>query len=447
MNLAGKIRQVRKNKGLKQKEFIKEVSEKLGLGHVLNESLAAQWESNLKNRANPTPDQIKAIAQISAYPHQTMWWFMRDDLKDNRAFELFPNGQFLLAMEGMNILDAEEYFASAAAQPQFIEARKAPLAPELTAWIDDTEKMWDLYVPFKADKELHTMQLQALALRREIPGPPCHHCNSINSNIAKKCVYCGKPLQIRLKKKTDSAKAARVSATVSFTQAPSTAARGDAVAFAYTPTFKSDDIEVYERFDKELSKEEFEQITVRRKEVMRRFGPIAEDLAEFPKVKGGLEQAGLAPNSDFRTQMSARRSRDKDFWSSVMFFLSSDFGANLNNYFNQSIQSGQFKEELRFFDGDNAVLGVLMHNETEMRHLGKEIQTMAMRLIFIDRMRKRTNKKLIIVYTHETKVNFETIKNIMDESVQSAGALGITVKFASGPFETANLLLEQAGDE
>jgi transcriptional regulator with XRE-family HTH domain/ribosomal protein L40E len=238
MNLAGKIRQVRKNKGLKQKEFIKEVSEKLGLGHVLNESLAAQWESNLKNRANPTPDQIKAIAQISAYPHQTMWWFMRDDLKDNRAFELFPNGQFLLAMEGMNILDAEEYFASAAAQPQFIEARKAPLAPELTAWIDDTEKMWDLYVPFKADQELHSMQLQALALRREIPGPPCHHCNSINSNIAKKCVYCGKPLQIRLKKKTDSAKAARVSATVSFTQAPSTAARGDAVAFTYTPSKK-----------------------------------------------------------------------------------------------------------------------------------------------------------------------------------------------------------------
>jgi hypothetical protein len=72
---------------------------------------------------------------------------------------------------------------------------------------------------------------------------------------------------------------------------------------------------------------------------------------------------------------------------------------------------------------------------------------MAMRLIFIDRMRKRTNKKLIILYTHETNVNLEKIKQVMDESLQSAAALGITVKFTSGPIETANALLEQAGED
>ena len=81
-----------------------------------------------------------------------------------------------------------------------------------------------------------------------------------------------------------------------------------------------------------------------------------------------------------------------------------------------------------------------------MRHISRDIQSMAMRLIFIDRLRKRTNKKLIILYTHETKVNLEKIEHVMDESLQSAAALGITVKFASGPHETANLLLEQAGD-
>jgi transcriptional regulator with XRE-family HTH domain len=444
MNLAGKIRQVRKNKGLKQKEFIKQVSEKLGLDYVLNESLAAQWESNLKNRANPTPEQIKAIAQISSHPYQTMWWFMRDDIKDNRAFKLFPNGQFLLAMEGMSRTDAEEYFASAAAQPQFLEAQNASHALELTAWIENTEKMWELYVPGKVSQADQELQLRRLALRRQLAGDACPYCNSINSNVARKCEYCGKPLEIKVKAKTASKTAASV--TKSLPTEPATFAY--VLPQAGNQAKESND--EFEEIEQEISEAEFEKVKARRKEIMRRFGPIVEDLAEFPKkAKGGLELAGLAPKDrgglrqhSFRNEFMHRRNRDKDFWTSVMFFLNSELGATLNTYFNQGVQSGQFKEELRFFDGDNTVLEALIHSETEIHELRKTIQKLAMRLIFVDRLRKRTNKKLIIVYTHESSVDLTKVAVEMEESIQSAAALGIAIKFASGPMITAQTLFE-----
>lgn len=444
MNLAGKIRQVRKNKGLKQKEFIKQVSEKLGLDYVLNESLAAQWESNLKNRANPTPEQIKAIAQLSSHPYQTMWWFMRDDLTDNRAFKLFPNGQFLLAMGGMNLTDAEEYFASAAAQPQFLEARNASHALELTAWVENTEKMWELYVPGKVSEADQELQLRRLAMRRQIAGDPCPYCNSMNSNVAKKCEFCGKPLEIKVKTKTASS--AVSGGTKSLPKEPATFAFVSPQLGSQT---KENDNE-FEEIEGEITEAQFEEMVARRKQSLRGFGPIIEDLAEFPKrVKGGLEQAGFAPKDRgglrqnyFRDEFINRRKRDKDFWISVMFFLNSELGTTLNNYFNQGVQSGQFKEELRFFDGENTVLEALIHRETPTYDLSKTIQKLAMRLIFVDRLRKRTNKKLIIVYTHESSVDLTRVAVEMEESVRSAAALGIAIKFASGPMITAQTLFE-----
>jgi hypothetical protein len=266
----------------------------------------------------------------------------------------------------------------------------------------------------------------------------------MNSNVAKKCEYCGKPLEIKVKAKTTSAPVA--GGNRSLPEGPAT--------FAYVssqivhPTKENDN--EFEEIEHEISEAEFEKVKARRKAIMRRFGPIVEDLAEFPKkAKGGLELAGLAPKDrgglrqhSFRNELMHRRNRDKDFWTSVMFFLNSELGATLNSYFNQGVQSGQFKEELRFFDGDNTVLEALIHSETEIHELRKTIQKLAMRLIFVDRLRKRTNKKLIIVYTHESSVDLTKVAVEMEESVQSAAALGIVIKFASGPMVTAQTLFE-----
>jgi transcriptional regulator with XRE-family HTH domain len=92
-NLHAKIKSIRESLGLKQKDFIVEVSKKLGVDPPLSAGLASQWESR---RTTPTDVQIAAIAELTKSPWYTMCWFMHDDLPVGRGVDYKQDGSFLL---------------------------------------------------------------------------------------------------------------------------------------------------------------------------------------------------------------------------------------------------------------------------------------------------------------------------------------------------------------
>jgi transcriptional regulator with XRE-family HTH domain len=135
-HLHTKIRHVRSRLGLKQKEFILKVSQRLGLGEApFSQGLVSQWESR---KTTPTAPQICAIASLTKQPWKTMAWFMHDDLPASRGVKYFPDGTFLLAPKTADA-DMHEFFSILENQ----ESSK-PSAEILTAWERDPRKIFEL---------------------------------------------------------------------------------------------------------------------------------------------------------------------------------------------------------------------------------------------------------------------------------------------------------------
>lgn len=92
-HLHAKIRSVRKRLGLQQKDFIVQVSEKLGRDKPLTPGLASQWESNLiKSRTTPLHEQLEAIAALTKDPDQTLAWFLNDELSAESLHDAQTDG-------------------------------------------------------------------------------------------------------------------------------------------------------------------------------------------------------------------------------------------------------------------------------------------------------------------------------------------------------------------
>lgn len=91
-NLADKIRQVRNNLGMTQKQF----SELIGV----KRTLVARWESP-QERLRTVPNEVvlRKIANQTASPWQTLCWFMDDAVTAERGFIYYPDGTRILEPE------------------------------------------------------------------------------------------------------------------------------------------------------------------------------------------------------------------------------------------------------------------------------------------------------------------------------------------------------------
>jgi transcriptional regulator with XRE-family HTH domain len=401
INVAGKIKDTRKRLGLTQKDFILAVSKKLNLSTPLNESLASQWESNLKNRANPTDEQLAAIAELTSRPWDTMWWFMRDDIDHKRGYELYPDGQFTIAPPDMLPEQEEELLAGMAAEHK---ARySAPIANKLLAWKTEPSTMWSLYEP--PEQPIINSQQRALGIAGLIPGTPCKSCGYKNPDLKKFCANCGNQL---LSEGIGGLLSSSAFAIGGKSHKPESMTIGAPVKNAL------------------LSK-----APLKRSGLFVSRGPIVADLVDFPALPPAR------PNTnEFETAEDYDIEVGKNFWAAVKFFASNDCFIP-TEHFNQKIQTGAISQHVNYFDGDRAIQVITIHRHTEMRTLRRSIQNKMMELCFIDRMKKRTSKKLILISTFEKGLKLLKLEENLDELIHSSELLGVHVRFASGPLEVA----------
>lgn len=133
-HLHSKIKSVRENLGLTQKEFASKVSEQLKRDKLLSAGLVSQWESL---RTTPTEPQIAAIAQLSRNSWWTMLWFMHDDLPADRDVDYHQDGSFTVAPE---FTDEEIDEMS----KEMEKEKSQPPEPHVVAWMQDPKAIHQL---------------------------------------------------------------------------------------------------------------------------------------------------------------------------------------------------------------------------------------------------------------------------------------------------------------
>ena len=391
-----------------QKDFILAVSKKLHLSTPLNDSLASQWESNLKNRANPTDEQLAAIAELTSRPWDTMWWFMRDDIDHKRGYELYPDGQFTIAPPDMSPDQEEELLASMAADNK--EKYSAPIAGKLLAWMKEPSTMWTLYEP--PETAIINTQQRALGIAGLLTDAPCKRCGYKNLPTANYCTDCANPLH------TEGIEGLLTDKVINvFNEQVNKAAIGGG--------FHDPDLSTIGGTN---------QLAISRATQKRLYAlkpPTVSDYVDFPPLP-----APRTNTNKYETAEDFDLENDKNFWAAVKFFATNDHFIN-TEYFNQKVQAGAISQTVSYFDGDRAIQVLYIHRNTEMRTLRRSLQNKMMELIFIDRMKKRTSKKMILISLYEKGLKLNALDKHLDEIIHSAELLGIQVRFASGPLEVA----------
>ena len=422
INVAGKIKAFRETLGMTQTEFIVAVSQKLAettknpslaaklRAKPMNPSLASQWESNVKNRANPSQEHLKAIALLSDKPWETMWWFMRDDIDYKRGYELYPDGHATIAPADMSPEDEEEMLNWIAEEQAKHDATPSK---ELTAWMQDEDRMWDLHVKGRFSEEEQNRQRRMLGILSLLPHEPCPSCGGINANIAKKCEYCAHKLEsIQAIVKPVESKAQVIVGNTK-NAVPVVGVLNEAQKTLVVPS---------------------KQGGLNALALMARQGPVVADFVEFPPLPPLRQQTSLQESEeDFGMQTA------NNFWSAVKFFTSTDHFIP-NEHFGQRVQAGVLSQYVNYFDGDRAIQVAVIHRDTEIRSLRRSLQTKMMELCFVDRMKKRTSKKMVLVTSFEKGLKLERLEKHLEELSNSSELLGVQIQFASGPLEAAEMI-------
>ena len=384
-----------------QKQFILEVSKRLHLTKPMNESLASQWESNLKNRASPDDKQLAAIAELTSRPWETIWWFMRDDIDYKRGYELYPNGESTIAPPDLTPEEEEELLCQLAAEHK--AAHSEPIATKLTSWMQEPSTMWSLYHP----PEPKTISPLDSGIGSLLPKSPCKNCGYKNHDYAISCGNCGSAI------KTTGIGGLLSGEPLSADQRSNSPLSTDI---------------------SDLNKNQNALLKHRSFFVSR--GPVVADYVEFPELPPSRQQT-----SELDFFEDAELENHNNFWSAVKFFAANDHYLSAE-HFNQRIQTGAISQHVNYFDGERAIQVTLIRRNTELKALRRGLQTRIMELCFIDRMKKRTSKKLILVSTYEKGLKPYRLEEHLDELIHSSELLGVQIQFASGPLDLAKKIAD-----
>jgi transcriptional regulator with XRE-family HTH domain len=408
INVAGKIKDTRKRLGMTQKEFILNVSKQLNLNSPLNVSLASQWESSLKNRANPTDAQLAAIALLTSRPWETMWWFMRDDIDHIRGFVLYPNGQFSIAPPDLSPEQEEELHTGLATNLK--TSPNEPISKELIAWIKEPSEMWTLYVPLNEDRKPSNSHKKKLRDSVVNQGEICQSCEFRNHKFVKFCTQCGELMD---SKRSDES---------------------GLINLIFPPKNSEDSVSIVIGDGNYSSQKNESNSLPNRTGFQVSQGLEVGDLVNFPALSISQYQS-----SNAGLQKDDNNEHLTNFWSAIKFFATDDHAIPID-HFNQRIQAGAISQLVNYFDGERAIQVVIIRRNLELRTLRKSLQTKMMELCFIDRMKKRTSKKLIVVSSLEKGLNLDPLTQNLGELIRSSELLGVAIQFTSGPLQVAECI-------
>ncbi len=382
-NLHAKIKSVRKRLGLQQKDFIVQVSEKMGLPKALTPGLASQWESNLiKSRTTPTEEQLAAIAELSKDPWRTMAWFLKDDLPADRGFEVHPDGTFELEP----IYDEAEAEAMAAMyQRDQEEYDKQEPNEQLIAWRKDPQKLNALREFLKVE----TLTLQPVA----------------QPDLA----FGSTPIREMLPPKT-------YDVTVELKGASARSSVGNVEA------------------GQAQSSREF---------IVRRPRAVG-DLVAFKPVHGITSFEGdMLRGSGELTENQALVKRRDAFYGAMEYSLIEDHGIHDTHLgLNKKITSGAISKRVNFFLHGISVQIHLFESNMPLGFIPMRITEVIGELLLVDRMQNRSAKKMLLLCSSEKRLDLSKLEENFTDIVQSAALLGVKIKFAVGPEGAAQAIAE-----
>lgn len=387
-NLHGKIKSVRKRLGMTQKEFIKEIADRLD--RSLSEPLASQWESNLPNkRTTPTPKQLAIMAELSeksgSRKWETMAWFMLDEVPATTGVEIHPDGTYDLEPTWeMTEEDLEEM------QKQHDAEREAyyntPPDSSLTEWYDNPEKIYEL-----RNKLFHpqsgvtkhknvAVKLDGVEAKGSVGDVTSNSVKHKTANENKDAVPDG---QSRIKDMVDSGVVNHL--------------------IARRPRCVEDVVVFSEKQNVFINTE-----------------------AEKARLSGEL------------TEYDDYQKKTSRFWEVVKYSLEDDHGIlDPDTFFNQQIPCGEIKQAVGYFDGNTAIQFLSTIRTSSLTLLKLKIKEKMGELILVDRIRNRTSKKMVLLYLLDKNLDLTKLNDELKGYIQSAHTLGVTVKIASGHDQTA----------
>ena len=347
-HLSGKLRSVREQLGLQQRQLADRLEPKVSQG------LISQWESNLvRSRPEPSAEHLRQIAEMTKTPWWTMCWFMDDAIDQAMSVNYHQDGSREM---GPNLTDAEVD----AARSQFTAQDAAPPQGWLVEWQSDPSRAYDLRghfakMPWSEDKFSLWPTL----------GSALRSTGAHQSLVAK---------------------------------APPTL--GDIAPKADFGPPESSDVG-YEAASYQGS------------------GDQQEDEEEDERVK---------------------RQR---FWEAVKYYLGEDSGAPVRDaLFNRTVSSGDIKQNVGYFEPDCAIQFLPATHKTYASTVKRRLREILGELFLIEKMQRRSVKKLILCYLTNHDLNSEQISTHFAEYVNSAQLLGVTVQFTSGPQATASAIAD-----
>ena len=137
------------------------------------------------------------------------------------------------------------------------------------------------------------------------------------------------------------------------------------------------------------------------------------------------------------------RVKEQRFWEAMMYYLGEDIGAPVRDArFNRTVSSGDIKQNVGYFDPDCAIQFLSATHKTYAGTVKRRLREILGELFLIEKMQRRSVKKLILCYLTNHDLNSEQISTHFAEYVNSAQLLGVTVQFTSGPQATASAIAD-----
>ena len=383
-HLHAKIRSVRKRKGLQQKDFIVEVSEKLGLPKPLTPGLASQWESNLtKSRTTPSEEQLAAIAELTTDPVMTMAWFMNDNLPAESPYEFYPDGSFSTG--------------------PFDDIKESEAIPE--SFLEGGEN-YGLNGP-----------IEEVSKWRKDP----RHITSL-----RQFIFIKNP-----KRPTSESPESQYETTPKNSTPPTGSGYKHFELKGGLPSVKTESVVGA-----------LEQVARYEKAGRPR---LVGDLVTFKKgqLLTSLEGDLLRGSSELLSEQLGVVKRRDAFTGAMEYALIEDHDIHDTRLgLDKRITSGAIFQKVSFFSHGASVQIRLFEANMPLSIIPELIHAALGQLLLVDRMQNRSAKKMFLLCSSEKRLDITKLEEHFTDIVQSAGLLGIKIKFAVGPEGAAQAIAD-----
>jgi transcriptional regulator with XRE-family HTH domain len=180
--------------------------------------------------------------------------------------------------------------------------------------------------------------------------------------------------------------------------------------------------------------------------VLNTFADIGAGFMVSPLDSGARDMFALLQKSTNEENPSERVEKRERFEQVVQWKLENDFGLEKTlRYFQPTVIFGTLRMRPSYFDGESLIQIQALRASYSYRILGMRLKDALGSFFTIEKMQRRVFKKLLIIATYESQIEghklySSKIESVFASEVEVFGELGVSIKFACGPEETAAIM-------